>query len=279
MNSEKIYNIIDKEFVDCFVKLVNEECTQIRKPKYSIEYYLYYIILVLTDLKAWRSLKLLQTDKPKNHYKTIQDKHLEWSQKNLYEKAYKEINKKYHQSNYKRSANLTLFIDSTNIYNKNGNEKIGYGHNPKKQESRISVICDSKLNIHSLTLITTKQKTPIKKTIPYDNQTIDESLINLNPTDLKYKTLNLVGDKGYAIKVAKKLELKQKYNVNMVYPHRKNQRIKTPIKHKLLLKKRYVIENVNAKLKVYDRICLRKDRKECTYMGFAYLAAMLIFKK
>lgn len=276
---EKIYNIIDKEFVCCFVKLVTEKCTQIRKPKYSTEYYLYYIILVLTDLKAWRSLILLHSDKPKNHYKTIQDKHLEWSRKNLYEKAYKEINKKYHQSDYKGSANLTLFIDSTNIYNKNGNEKIGYGHNPKKQESRISVICDSKLNIHSLTLVTTKQKTPTKKTIPFDNQTIDESLVNLNPKDLKYRTLNLVGDKGYAVKINKKLELKRQYNVNMVYPHKKNQKIKTPIKHKILLKKRYVIENVNAKLKVYDRICLRKDKKECTYMGFAYLAAMLTFKK
>ena len=279
MNPIKIYEIINKEFVETFVKLVNEKCKPIRKTKYSTEYYLYYIILVLTDLKAWRSLKLVLCNKSAFHYKTIQDKHLEWSQHNLYEKAYKEINTKYHQCNYKGSANLTLFIDSTTIYNKNGNEKIGYGHNPKKQESRISVICDEKLNIHSLTLVSTKQKTPIKKTIPYDNQTIDESLINLDPYWLKYKKLNLVGDKGYAIKIDKKNELAHQYKVNMVYPHKKNQKIKTPQKHKILLRKRYVVENVNAKLKVYDRLCIRKDKKECTFMGFAYLAAMLFFKQ
>ena len=34
------------------------------------------------------------------------------------------------------SSNLTLFIDSSNIYNKYGIDDIGYGFNPKKRESK-----------------------------------------------------------------------------------------------------------------------------------------------
>ena len=40
-----LYNLINKEYVDILVSFVNKN--QLRKPKYSTEYYLYYIILVL----------------------------------------------------------------------------------------------------------------------------------------------------------------------------------------------------------------------------------------
>ena len=50
--------------------------------------------------------------------------------------------KKYKLNNLKLLKNMVLFIDSTNIYNNNGYEKVGYGHNPKK-ELGIYLICDS----------------------------------------------------------------------------------------------------------------------------------------
>ena len=50
-------------------------------------------------------------------------------------------------------------------------------------------------------------------------------------------------------------------------------------KNKKLLKNRYVIENVFAKLKKFDRICIRKDRLTATFIGFIFLASILIFKK
>lgn len=277
--TDKLYKLLDKEFINEFIKLVNIECGAIRKPKYSNEYYLYHIILVLTDLKSWKSLKLVLSNKHENHYKTIQDKHLEWSKKKLYEKAYKNINAKYNISVLKGSANLTLFIDATNIYNKGGQEKIGYGQNPKKQESKISALCDINKNIYSLVLVPSRQQTETKRTFRHDSQYIEQSLDNLIETPIKYKTLNLVGDKGYALKPIPKAELKSKYNVKLVYPHKRNQKVKTPAKHKILLKDRYVIENVFAKLKAYGRICVRMDKLESTFMGFAYLAAMLIFQK
>lgn len=238
------------------------------------------IILVLTNLQTWGSLKLIHANKSKYHYKTIQDKHLEWSKLNLYEMTYKIINDKYHQAKLKKSANLTLFIDSSNIYNKNGQENIGYGQNLKKQESRILAICDSNMNIYSLTLINSQLKeSKNRKTLPNDSKTVIQGITDLLKTNIKYRSINLVGDKGYATKKDAKNHLKETYKITLIYPHKKNQKQKTPLSHKKLLKGRYVIENVFAKLKVYGRICCRKDKLACTFMGFVYLSAMLIFKK
>ena len=196
----------------------------------------------------------------------------------LYEKTYKIINKKHHL-NTNNDDILTLFIDSSNIYNKNGIEQIGYGQNPKKQESKISLICDKDKNIHSIILVHSINKTDNKKTLPNDATTIIPNLENLLETKFNYKAINLVGDKGYASTLEMKEHTKNKYKVNIVYPHRQNQKVKTSEEHKILLKDRYVIENVFAKLKIYNRITVRKDKKECTYVGFLYLASMLIFKK
>ena len=46
---EKLSEILDIEYIETFVKIVNIKCKQIRIHQYSIEYYLYHIILVLTD--------------------------------------------------------------------------------------------------------------------------------------------------------------------------------------------------------------------------------------
>ena len=235
--------------------------------------------MVLTDLQKWKSLKLLHQEKEANHYKTIQDIHLKWSKLNLYEKTYKNINQKHNPTNFKKSKNYVLFIDSSNIYNKNGVEKIGYGQNPKKKESRISAICDENKNIQSLVLIDTIQKTEIKKTMPHDSKTIEQSLKDLTKKQIICKTIQLVGDKGYTIKKEEKLKLKENFNTEIVYPNKKNQKTRTLKRHKKLLKKRYVIENVFQQLKKYDRICMRKDKLECTYMGFLYLATIINFKK
>lgn len=276
---EKLEEILDAEFIDEFINLVNVELPPVRKPQYTTQYYLYNILLALTDLQKWSSLHLLHTKNTKYHFKTIQNKHLEWSKKHLYEKTYKIINQKYHLNNLKKSANLVVFIDSSNIYNKIGSSKTGYGQNPKKKESRISAICDEHMNVHSMTLIKTIKKTEIKNTFPHDSRTIESSLTDLFKSEIKCRSLKVVGDKGYALKITEKQRINQKFNTEIIYPHKRNQKEKTPIKHKKYLKKRYVVENLFAKLKKYGRICMRKDRLECTYMGFLYLAVMINFKK
>jgi transposase len=45
--------------------------------------------------------------------------------------------------------------------------------------------------------------------------------------------------------------------------------------HKKLLKDRYVIENVFANLKRFNRICIRRDRLAVTFKGFLFLATLI----
>jgi transposase len=93
------------------------------------------------------------------------------------------------------------------------------------------------------------------------------------------KKTNLICDKGYIRSQKDKKQILNKYNTDIICPNRKNQKEKTSNKHKKLLKKRYVIENVFANLKRFNRICLRKDKLTVTFTGFLFLATIFTFKK
>jgi hypothetical protein len=287
----KLEKILNKEIIDIFINVIEKECKYIRKPKFSTEYFLYYIILVLTNLNKWSSLSLILFNEKSYHYSIIQKTHLKWSKLNIYKKVYNILLQKYKLNNLKLSKNMVLFIDSTNIYNKNGYEKVGYGQNPKKKESRISLICDSFRNIYSLTMVDSyiknnkdfknikNNKRKALKTLPHDSKTITTSLNDLILNKIKYKTLYIVGDSGYATRKENKEILYKNYNVKLAYPHKKNQKKKTPEKDKKLLSNRYIVENTFAHIKNFSRICIRKDKLEKTYMGFLFLGTILKFKK
>ena len=141
----KLSGRFDKVYIRQFLKIVAEKCKQLRKPKYSNEYYLYHISLMLTDLSNWKSLQIVyRGDNKKYHYKTIQDK--QWSKLNIYEEAYRYMLKKYKHNKFKKTQNCVLFIDSANIYNKNGSQNVEYGQNPKKKKH--SPICTWSAHMH-----------------------------------------------------------------------------------------------------------------------------------
>ena len=274
-----IFNIIGKnknidEYIEIFESLVIIK----RTPIFTTRYYLGHILLVLNTVTKWEGLKLiLDKNSTEWHYRTIEKKHLEWSKLKLYEKAYKIMNKKHNQTNFKDTDELDMYIDTANIYNKNGSEQTGYGINPKKKESRITCICDNNKNIHALSLIPTIKKTKTKNTFPHDSHTIEYTLNDLKTTNPKFKVLNIIGDKGYCRTLKDKNMFKEQ-GIILRYPNRKNQKAKTTEETKEFLKRRYLIENVFADLKRYNRICIRKDKLECTYTGFLYLGAVLNFK-
>lgn len=276
---DKLKKKMNSEYIDAVIKMINIKCSSKRTPTYTNIYYLYNIVLVLTDLKKWESLQLLYENSCENHYKTIQDKHLEWSRLNIYEDAYNLLLKKYKLPILKNSSNFVLYIDSTLSYNKNGSECIGYGQNPKKKETKTSVICDKNKTIYSIDICDVNHRTPIKNTLIDDAHTVETSLQQLLKNKLKCKKIILVGDKGYARTKIDKEHIKNSFNVELLYPHRKNQKISTPKRTKYFLKNRYVIENVFSTLKNFDRICLRKDKLTATFQGFLYLAAIITFKK
>lgn len=115
-----------------------------------------------------------------------------------------------------------------------------------------------------------------KDTLRHDSQTIEETLDVLPTINCKKK--NLIGDCGYMRNDKDKQLLFENYNINLIYPQKKNQKKRTSLKNKKLLKKRYVIENVFQKLKRFDRICLRKDKLSATFKGFLLLATIFTFK-
>ena len=80
-----------------------------------------------------------------------------------------------------------------------------------------------------------------------------------------------MGDAGFII---------NKYNtppnVNLITVKRKNQKEQNTEDNKLKLKNRYKIENLFAKIKVFNRIHVRRDKLIISYMGFVHIALMKI---
>ena len=113
---------IINNYKNIIINVVNELFPQLRKPKYTKNYYLDSIILMLNDLVKWESLVLLNIDKPKYHYKTIQKIFFEWSKKNVFGIAYNIILKSKKLIDINSQTTIDLFIDTTNIINKTGIE-------------------------------------------------------------------------------------------------------------------------------------------------------------
>lgn len=94
----------------------------------------------------------------------------------------------------------------------------------------------------------------------------------------------MIGDKGYLINEKDKKDFK-KLKINVVapcgllrLPKRKNQKSKNTDEELNCLKDRYKIENSIAKIKVFNRVHIRRDYLMCTYMGFVYMALIKISK-
>ena len=113
----------------------------------------------------------------------------------------------------------------------------------------------------------TINETKIINTLPHDSQSILPSIKNINTK----KQYNLVGDAGFIIDTNKIPK-----NVNLITAKRKNQHKKNTTDEKLILKKRYIIENVFAKIKKFNRIHIRRDKLIVSYMGFVHIALMKI---
>lgn len=279
---------LKQQYFDTIIKYVNILCPNKRTPKYSNEYYLTNILTLLKDFVSWRSLRMsifykkgTLTNKSKdiiskdNHYKTICAKHVLWSKKKIYEKAYYEIMKKNISG---KGDQLQVIIDATNINNKSGREAVGYGSETKKKRfTKITVLSDNKANLisilpHNTTSkdITFKNssKKVIIQTLEHDTKAILPAIKNLNTK----KAVIVTGDLGYLVSDENKKLLKDQNNITLITPYRKNQRKKNTTEERNFLKTRYKVENAISKLKRFNRTTIRRDHKLCTFMGFIYIS-------
>ena len=272
-NDDNVFNNIknkinvkkQEHFKSIVLKIVDIVDPEIRKKKYNNEYYFDKMFLLLDSLVNWKVLQLLTPNNKKYHYKTIHNKFNKWTELNVFKYAYDIYNSiNYVKINHK---NLDLFIDCTYIPNKSGVENVGCNPEYKKKKvTKISGLCDKNKCILSISkcLISTM----------HDVKTIPRTLKNIN-VDTKNKNINIIGDKGY---INSTVFLHDDKKVNTIAPNRKNMKKRSSKYNKSKLKKRYLIENVFASLKKFNRTMYRKERNIKNFMSFIYIACMVILK-
>jgi hypothetical protein len=98
----------------------------------------------------------------------------------------------------------------------------------------------------------TKELNKVKtiKTLPHDSQTILPAINSLKTN----KSYNLVGDSGFLFDRSL-----IPANVNLITVKRKNQLVQNTVIENQILKKRYKIENLFARIKQFNRVHVRRD--------------------
>jgi len=257
------------------LKYANLYCPNKLNLLYTNYYYLSNIINILSDVVTWSSLKITTNynNTKRYHYKTINKIHLLWSKMKVYEDAFTEI------SNNTISCNITenMYIDGTLIINKSGIEGIGFGGAYRKKKfTSLTAVCNENTkcikifpNNTNTKVIKYKDKEYKLKTFEHDSKGIIPS-IELIKTDKKY---NLIGDTGYIINQDK---ISKYAHVTLITYKRQNQKTTNSEENKQKLSKRYRVENLFAKLKRFNRIHVRRDKKLISYLGFVYIGCIAI---
>ena len=274
VRKNKAYNCYKKYILEC----AHTKYPNIRRRKYSLEYYLDKFILLLSDVVIWQSLSNTNNvdDNSKYHWKTIYNEFNKWSKDCIFKNAFiKFMNENYFKmSKVRKNKKINLFIDVTKISNISGRENIGINVEYKKKNvTALSAICDdNKIPIGIAPMDTNLSKTKTgKHTIKHDVNGVQKTLDTI-PFKLKeYVSVKLIGDKGYVTNKEFKIFGKK---IKMIYPKRKNQKKKNTKKERKVLSKRHKIENFFANLKKYNRIVLRRDHKIDNYMSFTYMGMM-----
>jgi Transposase DDE domain len=201
------------------------------------------------------------------HYSTVYKVFRKWSGHNVFKITHEKIiNTIYDNGNNELIRDM--YLDSADILNKLAYESVDYTYKYKnKKATRVSIISD---DIYDIPLTV-----HIAAPFMHDSE-LTEEVIKCLPfklKNLKRKPKNLIADGGY-INAFVKHKLRTK--VNLIYPYRKNQKAKNSESEKILLKKRYKIENVNSWMKNNKRLTMRVDRINETFMSTLYLRALHI---
>ena len=164
-----------------------------------------------------------------------------------------------------------IAIDSTTIPGKKGGEKIGYDGNKKILGTKINVIVASN-GLPLSMMLERANKHDSTKFI----DTMEHILDFLTRDSLKQINY-CFADKGYISKTIR--EYMEKRNIQVHIPVRKNSIARRPKKRKSKIKSvRFVVEQFFGWLKGrYRGIATRYARNSDNYLGFVYLATILIY--
>jgi transposase len=222
--------------------------------KHKLENIIEEIIYVLQTGLAWRKIR-----SPIN-YNTLYWHHKRFIKYDIYGKIYRRLFRYYGNNNI-NSLNIQI-IDSSFILNKFGKNKIARNKFYRNKNcNKISAITDKngipisiiigKGNIHDL---------------KFFNKHFNDMCIISNRYELNNKYF--LADKAYESKKLREVCIKNNYKV--LIPKKINSNNDYYF-DKIIYKKRIIIENMFAKLKLYRRIMIRYDSNINTYKAFVYL--------
>lgn len=258
------------------LNIVEKEIPYQRTHKYDNKHFLKYFKLALKDINSWKVLQNVKDypeDSP-DHYIYVSQVYRLWSSKHIFEKAYIELlhDNYFKLVTIKHSESLNLFIDCTFIINKYGSESVYF--NPqyhKKNVTKLSIICDENKTALSIVPME-KQNVTFKQDVTCVQETLDNILIDTS----NCHKINLIGDKGY---VSQEIFKVNNRKIKLIAPKKKGMETKNTTVEKHLLNKRCKIEHVNALIKNYQRVLIRKDRKLSNYLQWIFFSLGEIYCK
>ena len=228
--------------------------------KFSLDLIISELLYFLKSGVSWRYLR------SEISYKTLHRYYVTFVKANVFLNLFLKIRRKYITNYINKSDNVTLYVDSTIIYNKSGINKLGRNKFYKnKRTTKISLMTDS--NGFPLSILFMKGN--YHDTSVFNNHIHDATVLLPN---IRKK---VIADKGYASNANYKLL--NDNDITHIIPPRKNMKIaKNYIYDKKEYKQRILIEQIFGRLKSYKRINLRYDKLLRNFKGFSLIAFSII---
>lgn len=226
--------------------------------KYSLDLIIQEIMYVLKSGVSWRLLRSTI------NYKTLHWHFRRFVKYNIFQKLFNKIKNKYIRKYIIQEA--ILYIDSTTVYNKYGINKLGRNKFYKNKKTT------------KISLMTDKEGFPLSiffmKGNYHDNKTF--SLHIKDATILiPNRKITIIADKAYSAK--NNYALLEKNNYEHIIPPRRNMKLAATYKYdKNEYRKRIKIEHIFGRLKAYNRINQRYEKKLSSFSAFVFFAFAII---
>jgi len=218
MPKKNIYKNIHNNYTKYILEVAKETFPEVRKRKYSLEYYLNKFIIVYSKLTKWEDLdNYCDPNSSENHWNTINNEFRKWCKFNIFEIAYNRLlTKGYYKLRYiKKSKTMNLFIDVTKINNNLGTDNVGINCEYKKKNvTGLQFIVDEykiPLSVRPLELNNIKG-TEYKNNINKNNINNNKIINNIRNTEYKN---NINNNKTKNNKI-KKIVMKETKNVKQL---------------------------------------------------------------
>lgn len=260
----------EESFIDIVVNIINElepqkDESYKRNLKYTNRDYICCIIEVLSNNVSWRKYN------GKIDGRVLNNKHNYYSKLGVYERLCEISLENYQSKDINKSNSNYQSIDSSFVSNKYGTEEIGRNTFYKNKNGRkITALVDEK-GI-PLKIDISRGNTHDAKIAPRVLENIDEN----KSESRKY----ILGDKGYDSKKIREVIRSKKYKPLIPKRRYKGKPIRSKEKYRKHYKKRIVVENFIAWIKMYPKIDKVYEKTIKSYTGLLYLGiSVLIYKK